>query len=537
MFTLLYGMDYRTILQGIAFIAAIYLVFRRRSTIHNIPGPLSPSWIFGRIVVLMPASRHMLQLLLPAEYGEHEFNWQKLYGPVYRLKGCFGQDRLMVSDPLALQHVLNSNHFEHGPSIDNAVSLLFEEKCVMAAKGETHKRLRAAMQIGFTSSAVRECLPLFERIAQAVTERFGELAGLPADIIPVLSEATLNAISQATLSSSTQDLGQDFVLNNTQIMQVAFILALASSQSAVQIIAEVVAVRLPKWVWRAAIHLPTRTFNNIRTAKCFAREIGERTIREKMEAGRQGQIDVFDMLLDPGRRENRRNALTKEEVAAQTGIIFIAGQDNTTSLLAFGLLELGRHPQCQKELRAEIQHFLGNRSDGFRYDNMPLLNAFIKETLRLYPAGALQERMAIQDTFIPLTTAIKTSTGALTNQIMVRKGQVVSMAIASYHRFETLWGEDAHEFRPSRWLDGTAYQGQALGPYANLLSFLGGPRVCLGWRFAVLEIQVFFFELVSKFSFALPKDDNDSIRARFANTLIPILQNGEKGALLCITRI
>jgi hypothetical protein len=53
----------------------------------------------------------------------------------------------------------------------------------------------------------------------------------------------------------------------------------------------------------------------------------------------------------------------------------------------------------------------------------------------------------------------------------------------------------------------------------------------------VLEIQVFFFELVSKFSFALPKDDNDSIRARFANTLIPILQNGEKGALLCITRI
>jgi hypothetical protein len=42
----------------------------------------------------------------------------------------------MVSDPLALQHVLNSNHFEHGPSIDNAVSLLFEEKCVMAAKGK-----------------------------------------------------------------------------------------------------------------------------------------------------------------------------------------------------------------------------------------------------------------------------------------------------------------------------------------------------------------------------------------------------------------
>ncbi|KAJ6455220.1 cytochrome P450 [Mycena sanguinolenta] len=544
-------MDHGTAFQGIALIVAIYLIFRRRSTIHDIPGPPSPSWTFATTI----PSGHMLQLLLPREYGDLEFKWQKLYGPVYRLKGCFGQDRLMVSDQLALHHILNSNHFEHGPSITNAVSLLFEEKCVMAAHGETHKRLRAAMHVGFTASAVRECLPLFKRIAQAVAEQVEKLHGLPADIIPVLSEATLNAMSQATLSSSTQDLGQDFVLNNTQILQAAFSLldlisrssslfrALASSQSAVQILADAVAVRLPKWVWRAATHLPITPFKIIRTAKCFAREIGERAICGKMEAVWQGQPDVFDMLcgfnLDLGRRE-KRNTLTQEEVAAQTvriGILFIAGQDNTASLLAFGLLELARHPQFQQELRAEIHRFLASTSNGFMYDNMPLLNAFIKETLRLYPAGALQERVAIQDTVIPLTGVMNTSTGKLINQIRVRKGQIMYMAIASYHRLETFWGEDAHEFRPSRWLDGTAYQGQALGPYANLLSFFGGPRVCLGWRFAVLEIQVFLFELVSKFYFALPQDDSDSVRVRFANALMPVLRNGQKGALLCITRI
>ncbi|KAF7374087.1 Cytochrome P450 [Mycena sanguinolenta] len=488
MFTLLCGMDYGTTLQGVAFIfaIAIYLVFRGRSTIHYIPGPPSPSWTFG----------HMLQLLLPPQYGDLEFKWQKLYGPVYRVKGCFGQDRLMISDPLALHHVLNSSHFDHGPSIANAVSLLFEEKCVMAAHGETHKRLRAAMQVGFTASAVRGCLPLFERIAQAVAARLEELPGLSANIMPVLSEATLNAMSQgrlsikphitlsdllsATLSASTQDLGQDFVLNNTQILQVTFALSdlillswslfriLGSSQSTVQILADAVAVRLPKWVWRAATHLPTKTFKVIRTAKCFAKDIGERAVWGKMEAGLPGQTDVFDKLLDLGRRERKKNALTQEEVAAQTGVLFIAGQDNTASLLAFGLLELARHPQFQQELRDEIHHFLGSRSDGFMYDNMPLLNAFIKETLRLYPAGALQERMATQDTVIPLTGVTETTTGKLINQTLVRKGQIVYMAIASYHRLETLWGKDAHEFRPSRWLDGTAYQGHALGPYANL---------------------------------------------------------------------
>ncbi|KAF7364447.1 Cytochrome P450 [Mycena sanguinolenta] len=423
MSTLLCGMDHGTTLQGVAFIASItiYLVFRRRSTIHNIPGPPSPSWTFG----------HMLHLFLLPRYGDLEFKWQKLYGPVYRVKGCFGQDRLMISDPLALHHVLNSNHFEHGPSLANA--------------GETHKRLRAAMQVGFTASAVRGCLPLFERNAQAVdivyiyvvflislpflqvAKRLEELPGKPANIMPFLSEATLNAISQATLSASTQDLGQDFVLNNMQILQVTFALSdvislswspfrtLASSQSAVKILADAVAVRLPKWVWRAAMYLPITTFKIIRTAKSFAREIGERSICKKMEAGQQDQTDVFDMFLDLGRRQ-QRNTLAQEEIAAQTGYLILSSW----------------------------------------------------EMLRLYPGGALEERMAIQDTVIPLTCVMRTSTGKLINQISVRKGQIVYMAIASYQRLESLWGKDAHEFRPSRWLDGTAYQGHALGPYANL---------------------------------------------------------------------
>ncbi|KAJ7673920.1 cytochrome P450, partial [Mycena polygramma] len=168
-------------------------------------------------------------------------------------------------------------------------------------------------------------------------------------------------------------------------------------------------------------------------------------------------------------------------------------------------------------------------------ESMPLLNAFIKETLRLYPPGAIQERIAVQDTVIPLTEGIKDSAGQAMHHISVQKGQVVLVAIASYQRLQSYWGEDAHQFRPSRWLDGTIVPGQAVGPYANLLSFLGGPRVCLGWRFAVLEMQVFFSELVGAFSFALPEDAG--LRTRFANMLILITARGEKAAPLHITRI
>jgi cytochrome P450 len=54
-----------------------------------------------------------------------------------------------------------------------------------------------------------------------------------------------------------------------------------------------------------------------------------------------------------------------------TGILLIAGQETTTSVLMFGLLELAQHPQFQDQLRSEARYFLGNQSST-SYDNMPL---------------------------------------------------------------------------------------------------------------------------------------------------------------------
>jgi hypothetical protein len=84
---------------------------------------------------------------------------------------------------------------------------------------------------------------------------------------------------------------------------------------------------------------------------------------------------------------------------------------------------------------------------------MPLLNAFIKvrimcpqsqvtvfdlvgqETLRFYPAEAFAERMVVEDTIIPLSESITTSTGEQVSEISVSNGQIVIVGIASYHRF------------------------------------------------------------------------------------------------------
>ncbi|KAF7336154.1 Cytochrome P450 [Mycena venus] len=485
-----YGVDYATIfvVAGLA----IYFALHWRNNLRDIPGPPSSSWIFG----------NMLQLLL--QYGDYEFTWLKEFGPVYLVKGCFGQNRLMISDPLALQYILNSPHFGHGPTFENSMSLMLDENAVIAAKGETHKRLRAALNIGFTSSAVRNYQPIFERVAVKITERLDECSGSLTDLYPILSPATLSAISEAVLGCSTRDLGEEFVANNERIVM------LASSLSSTQIIANAIGSRLPKMVWRAAVHLPTATFKVLRAVKSLARQIGRQAVADKLAAIQQGanaRTDVFGMLLDPEKSDMKKNVLTEEELVAQTGILMIDIQNSNINY-------------AQKSMGHSVVH-----------PALPLMT----ETLRLYPSAAIQERITVQDTVIPLTDGIKNSKGELMNHIPVQKGQVVLVAIASYQRLQSRWGEDAHQFRPSRWIDGTIVKGQAVGPYANLLSFLGGPRTCPGWRFAILEMQVFFSEMVGEFSFALPEDD--CLRTRYVNTLIAVTPSGEKAAPLHITRI
>ncbi|KAJ7274665.1 cytochrome P450 [Mycena rebaudengoi] len=152
-------------------------------------------------------------------------------------------------------------------------------------------------------------------------------------------------------------------------------------------------------------------------------------------------------------------------------------------------------------------------------------------------AESITEVMALEDTSLPLTYGLTTTSGKKIAELPIRKGQVICLAIGSYNRLESIWGPDAHELKPSRWLDGIPYTADAphIGPYSNLLSFYSGPRTCLGWRFALLEMQVIICELVSKFSFSLPEDD--FALPRFANTLFPVTKNGKKGTPLHVTRL
>ncbi|KAJ7925538.1 cytochrome P450 [Mycena leptocephala] len=163
---------------------------------------------------------------------------------------------------------------------------------------------------------------------------------------------------------------------------------------------------------------------------------------------------------------SRKTGVTPTQVVHQIPLLLVAGQDTSANVLSWALLELARHPDFQHSLRQEI---LAHKRQGveIKYDDMPLLNAVLKETLRLTPAGPILERMATEDCVLPLSTEIKTSSGTHIRELPIRKGQIIFLALAAYQRQEPLWGSDAHEFKPSRWLEGDPCTGPHLAHTQN----------------------------------------------------------------------
>ena len=94
---------------------------------------------------------------------------------------------------------------------------------------------------------------------------------------------------------------------------------------------------------------------------------------------------------------------------------------------------------------------------------------------------------------IPLSSPVTTASGEKVEHITIAKGSTVFVPIRAINRSEELWGPDAKEFKPERWLDdesGIPPKAKEVQGYHHLLTFTDGPRVCLGRHFAVAEFKV-----------------------------------------------
>ncbi|KAF5335260.1 hypothetical protein D9758_016237 [Tetrapyrgos nigripes] len=553
----------------INFVAAVlavilsYILYRlvsgKSSPVDLIPGPPSPSWFYG----------HMIQLLLPKYYGEYEYKWQERYGGVYLLKGPFSQNRLMISDPAALKFVLNDTAtFERSTQQQAIVEMLIGRNAVFYVQGDDHRRIRNIMNNAFSPSSIRELPPIFKTIAEKVAEKLeAKIADAPSqssgaliDIYHTIHSATLDGVGEgaigytfdaldnkdSVLGNSHQNIMYAVMINSWQSTTTYTYASSSSTMSGVRtkpdIVFEGIVPFFNKTLLQLAFSLPTRAFNALRHNRTTSAKVSAELIDNQVEALDMGITTRKDLLhvMVKGNRSAKASAkMSNAEMQEQIPSLMIAGQDTTGNTISLALIELGRDHQLQDAIRKELAEAYSETNGNLTYsklESLLLFNAFLKEVLRLHPGLPMSDRTVAKDTIIPLSRSIYNRNGARISEIPVSAGQHIIVGTASYNRLTSIWGPDAQEFRPSRWLKSSHnIPKDSFGPFAGLATFLGGPRTCIGWRFALTEFQVMLSVLILRFRFTLPKDS--PVREVLAVTLAPANEKNEFGLPLLVERL
>ncbi|MFD5324385.1 cytochrome P450 [Streptomyces sp. NPDC127092] len=185
--------------------------------------------------------------------------------------------------------------------------------------------------------------------------------------------------------------------------------------------------------------------------------------------------------------------LSDREIRDETVTLYIGGHETTSSTLVWAWYLLSRNPRVAEALGAELDRVLGDRDPGFDdYAELAYAQAVVKETLRLYPT-------------IWLLTGIAKE-GAMLGGAPVPPGTRVWSSQWATHR-DARWYRDPLEFRPERWL--TPREGEEAEeiPEYAWYPFGGGPRVCLGTRFAMVEAVLILAVLARRFRLDVTAED------------------------------
>lgn len=236
---------------------------------------------------------------------------------------------------------------------------------------------------------------------------------------------------------------------------------------------------LPTW-----IPLPART----RAEKALGEldsVIYSLIAERRQEEPSERPTDLLQSLVDAVDEEGDGQGLSEKELRDQLMTLFLAGHETTSNALTWTLYLLSQNPGAYNKLRDEVDGVLAGRSVRFEdLESMPYGDQVIRESMRLYPPVAVLARKAHEDTEI--------------GPYPVAAGSEVIAWVYHTHRDPTHFPEPV-AFRPERFAEA---ERDKL-PKMAYLPFGGGPRLCVGHAFAMLEARLILATLMQAVDFSL----------------------------------
>lgn len=191
-------------------------------------------------------------------------------------------------------------------------------------------------------------------------------------------------------------------------------------------------------------------------------------------AGREeGQLTALDLLLASEDEEGK--GLTREQICDNVLVMLFAGHDTSATSLTRIFHFLHLHPEAAERLREEQAQVLAKHGPELTeeaLDDMPYAEGVIREVLRIKPIIAGFPRVALTDFELA--------------GHHIPKGTRMQCSLAQPLLTDARWAGEADplQFKPERWLNGAAQKAGAWIPFG------GGPRLCLGWLLAMVEMKM-----------------------------------------------
>ena len=380
-------------------------------------------------------------------------------------------------DPELVQQVLLDNAAAYAkPDIVKGLLAPVIGRGLLTSDGKLWREQRRIVAASFTPPAVDALVPVFAGAAEMTMQAWGD--GKIVDLASQATATTMRVIADALFG------GEPRLTSKESMSHIAAALD-AFSEARIQALLGMPVIPLSAKA-RAG-----------RRGQTFLRQTLGDVVQDRRDSGSNDFLSKLIRALDRRFDTAEAHSLAVDNAAT----FYLAGHETTANAITWTLFLLSKQPELQERAGEEAREALtGNDRDPLLADRLPLLRQILEESLRLYPPVPRFDRQAVASDRLGSED--------------VAPGDIVSIWPWLIHRHTALW-EDPDVFNHERFAI-SAKGGRHRFQY---LPFGGGPRLCVGARFATVEALTILAHWLRQWSFR--PISNHSIRMSGMVTLRP----------------
>jgi cytochrome P450 len=420
---------------------------------------------------------------------EYNLEMHEKNGWIFSWK-LFNINLVSTCDPNHIKYILNTNfnNFEKGPIMRNTFNP-FLGNGIFAVDGLEWKYQRKSAQPFFKIKEIKNMFNIFNKYSNIVIDLLDKNTTI--DIQDLFMRYTMDTIC---------DLGFDYELNSLKY-PTKFLELFDYIQSEIN----------------KRGYNQFRKFNLIENYK-FNKAINEidnfvyNIIKERRKINCKNKNDLLSKFI------NDDNYVDNKYLRDIILSFLLAGKDTTANLLTWTFYEIIKNNNILDKLLEEITLYYNTSTfdiNNINWDNikkMPYLKVVLKEVLRLHPSVPANFKYCINDDYLPNRNNSELP-------YFIKNGTYIQINSYTLHRIKNLWGDNANEFYPERWLNKEYTKN--LHPY-QYIPFHSGPRRCLGEKLALNEASILICKILLKYKFTFIENK----KIQYSNSLTLPIQNG-----------